>query len=146
MEAQNGRCVAVPFNRVRRQSLGFAVDQEFLDLTLQNHLPRKLHLGDEHKQKPVFLSVTREKHGFPFNRGAQWVSNPQPLDPQSSALPLSYGRHAWFFKQETGAGVPAPVLAGGQGFEPRLTDPKSVVLPLDDPPKNGYWLMVNAQW
>ena len=24
--------------------------------------------------------------------------------------------------------------AGGQGFEPRLTDPKSVVLPLDDPP------------
>lgn len=24
--------------------------------------------------------------------------------------------------------------AGGQGFEPRLTVPKTVVLPLDDPP------------
>lgn len=34
----------------------------------------------------------------------------------------------------TEAGLPAPVLAGGQGFEPQLTDPKSVVLPLDDPP------------
>ena len=26
------------------------------------------------------------------------------------------------------------VLAGGQGFEPQLTDSKSAVLPLDDPP------------
>lgn len=25
-------------------------------------------------------------------------------------------------------------MAGGQGFEPRLTDPESAVLPLDDPP------------
>ena len=25
-------------------------------------------------------------------------------------------------------------LAARQGFEPQLTDPKSVVLPLDDPP------------
>ena len=32
-----------------------------------------------------------------------------------------------------------PAVAGGQGFEPRLTDPKSVVLPLDDPP-----LVVNS--
>jgi hypothetical protein len=37
-------------------------------------------------------------------------------------------------EKETEAGVPAPALAGGQGFEPQLTDPKSVVLPLDDPP------------
>jgi hypothetical protein len=26
------------------------------------------------------------------------------------------------------------MLAGGQGFEPRLMDPESIVLPLDDPP------------
>ena len=26
------------------------------------------------------------------------------------------------------------MLAGGRGFEPRLTDPESGVLPLDDPP------------
>ena len=25
-------------------------------------------------------------------------------------------------------------LAGGQGFEPRLMEPESIVLPLDDPP------------
>ncbi len=25
-------------------------------------------------------------------------------------------------------------MAGGRGFEPRLTDPESAVLPLDDPP------------
>ena len=25
-------------------------------------------------------------------------------------------------------------LAGGRGFEPRLMDPESIVLPLDDPP------------
>lgn len=30
--------------------------------------------------------------------------------------------------------VPVVQLAGGQGFEPRLTDPESAVLPLDDPP------------
>gem|GEM_PF-1896963 len=29
---------------------------------------------------------------------------------------------------------PSYQLAGGRGFEPRLTDPESVVLPLDDPP------------
>lgn len=29
------------------------------------------------------------------------------------------------------------MLAGGQGFEPQLTDPKSVVLPLDDPPSTS---------
>ena len=29
------------------------------------------------------------------------------------------------------------VLAGGLGFEPRLTESESVVLPLDDPPKTG---------
>jgi hypothetical protein len=33
--------------------------------------------------------------------------------------------------------------AGGQGFEPRLTDPKSAVLPLDDPP---VMETVNAQF
>lgn len=26
------------------------------------------------------------------------------------------------------------LMAGGQGFEPRLADPESAVLPLDDPP------------
>ena len=26
------------------------------------------------------------------------------------------------------------LLAGGQGFEPRLMEPESIVLPLDDPP------------
>jgi hypothetical protein len=26
------------------------------------------------------------------------------------------------------------MVAGGQGFEPRLADPESAVLPLDDPP------------
>lgn len=32
--------------------------------------------------------------------------------------------------------------AGMQGFEPRLMDPESTVLPLDDIPKNSgiYWL------
>ena len=25
-------------------------------------------------------------------------------------------------------------MAGGQGFEPRLMEPESIVLPLDDPP------------
>lgn len=39
-------------------------------------------------------------------------------------------------KQKAGADRIHPGLAGGQGFEPRLTDPKSVVLPLDDPPLN----------
>ena len=27
------------------------------------------------------------------------------------------------------------IMAGGLGFEPRLTESESVVLPLDDPPK-----------
>ena len=27
-----------------------------------------------------------------------------------------------------------PLVAGGQGFEPRLMEPESIVLPLDDPP------------
>ena len=30
-----------------------------------------------------------------------------------------------------------PKKAGGQGFEPRLTVPKTVVLPLDDPPSQA---------
>jgi hypothetical protein len=30
---------------------------------------------------------------------------------------------------------PARFQAGGNGFEPLLTDPESVVLPLDEPPK-----------
>ena len=33
-------------------------------------------------------------------------------------------------RQEVGA-----ILAGGLGFEPRLTESESVVLPLDDPPE-----------
>src|SRR4051812_21103320 len=32
------------------------------------------------------------------------------------------------------AGYQRGEVAGGQGFEPRLTDPESAVLPLDDPP------------
>ena len=31
---------------------------------------------------------------------------------------------------------PLILLAGGQGFEPWLTESESVVLPLDDPPSN----------
>jgi hypothetical protein len=34
-------------------------------------------------------------------------------------------------------------LAGGQGFEPRLTASEAVVLPLDDPPKGGSAGIVN---
>ena len=33
------------------------------------------------------------------------------------------------------ASLPAFLLAGGQGFEPWLTESESAVLPLDDPPK-----------
>ena len=29
-------------------------------------------------------------------------------------------------------------LAGGQGFEPRLMEPESIVLPLDDPPTTTH--------
>ncbi len=32
---------------------------------------------------------------------------------------------------------PVCFLAGGEGFEPPLTESESVVLPLDDPPKQG---------
>jgi hypothetical protein len=30
------------------------------------------------------------------------------------------------------------MLAGGQGFEPRLMEPESIVLPLDDPPTTTH--------
>ena len=33
-------------------------------------------------------------------------------------------------------GVPQPLGVGGRGFEPRRTESESVVLPLDDPPKD----------
>jgi hypothetical protein len=43
--------------------------------------------------------------------------------------------------------VSCPVmLAGGQGFEPRLTDPKSVVLPLDDPPSGKRCRGPDLNW
>lgn len=32
---------------------------------------------------------------------------------------------------------PVSFMAGGRGFEPRLTESESAVLPLDDPPKTG---------
>ena len=74
-------------------------------------------------------------------RGAYRGSKPKPSDPQSDALPLSYRRHNPFksagpmpASQHRWMGTVTPEKAGGQGFEPRLTDPKSVVLPLDDPP------------
>ena len=41
--------------------------------------------------------------------------------------------------------LPAPVLAGGQGFEPQLMDPKSIVLPLDDPPSATPTVNIRCQ-
>src|SRR3989442_4870424 len=35
-------------------------------------------------------------------------------------------------------------MVGGLGFEPRYTEPESVVLPLDDPPANGDALSTEA--
>ena len=87
-------------------------------------------------------------------RGAYRGSNPKPSDPQSDALPLSYRRHNPFksagpmpASQHRWMGTVTPEKAGGQGFEPRLTDPKSVVLPLDDPPslvESGHWKPVSG--
>jgi hypothetical protein len=36
--------------------------------------------------------------------------------------------------QEANGRTPLPEVAGGLGFEPRLTESESAVLPLDDPP------------
>ena len=39
-------------------------------------------------------------------------------------------------------------MAGGLGFEPRLTESESAVLPLDDPPKNQdaiRWHLVGSR-
>ena len=36
------------------------------------------------------------------------------------------------------------LLAGGLGFEPRLTESESVVLPLDDPPKEPLRVCLRA--
>jgi hypothetical protein len=36
--------------------------------------------------------------------------------------------------------------AGGEGFEPPLTDPESAVLPLDEPPVLGHRMVAEAQY
>ena len=55
-----------------------------------------------------------------------------------------------FYSPESITGPPGPfaLLAGGLGFEPRLTESESAVLPLDDPPEgwailNSYMMRVN---
>ena len=40
---------------------------------------------------------------------------------------------------------PCFVLAGGRGFEPRLAESESAVLPLDDPPREGRMIAVAAR-
>ena len=55
---------------------------------------------------------------------------------------MSRGRASWSprptdegkVKLETRLRILFTQMAGGRGFEPRLMDPESIVLPLDDPP------------
>ena len=41
--------------------------------------------------------------------------------------------------------TPCFVLAGGRGFEPRLAESESAVLPLDDPPREARMIAVAAR-
>ncbi len=49
--------------------------------------------------------------------------------PLPIAISMAYGKTAWKFEVKSGSTITN--VAGDPGFEPGLTDPESVVLPLD---------------
>ena len=69
----------------------------------------------------------------------RWDSDPRIEVLQTSPL-TTWVRRPW------GAGGEPAMLAGPRGFEPRFTDPKSAVLPLDEGPaeRGPHYSQVNG--
>src|SRR5262249_18841768 len=86
-------------------------------------------------------STPRTRHAMrPYGRSATHLSPPvRGICPRSStSMPIRA-------REMKRSGRPgrlgqAVLVAGGQGFEPRLADPESAVLPLDDPPPSSSML------
>ena len=68
--------------------------------------------------------------------GVSFESNGSVLEPMRGSTRVT---------TERGAGLlPTPLDAGDQGFEPRLPDPESGVLPLHQSPKAGRKIVIGA--
>ncbi len=75
------------------------------------------------------LRALRGRHDHVF-------AHRRPPAPPGAAGSMTIGPQTQKGPLEAGLG-----LAGGRGFEPRLTESESAVLPLDDPPRgDGGWL------